>query len=163
MGKTVSRVLILFICAVTAVGIAVSVWNFTSQEKLTNEKTIVIDEKTQTEMDVSLHDICPGMSVSYYINLKANENDRFKALMDFQKTESDSLAAFIDVDILVNGTKISSSKLSEHLGGKQIEFDANFENTSEIRIEIVYSMDLEVGDEAQNTTADFNIVLSADK
>ncbi len=137
------------------------VWTYVSQDKFANEKTIVLNEQPQTEMVVYLSGLCPGMRVSYEIHLKANEGDRFGITMDFEKTDTDSLAQFVDVEIRLSGEKIDGAKLSEYLGGRQITFPTEFDSTSEIDIEIVYGMGIDVGDDAQNTTADFNIILSA--
>ncbi len=161
MSKKTSYILILSLVVVTMVGIVVGVWSYVSQDKFINEQTIVLNEQPQTEMEVNLSGICPGMSMSYKIHLKANEGDYFDITLDFTKTGTDSLAQFVDVEVRLGGEKIESAKLSEYLNGKQVAFPLEYDDTSEIDIEIVYSMGLEVGDDAQNTTADFNIVLSA--
>ncbi len=161
MSKRTSYILILSLVVVTMVGIGIGTWSYVSQDKFANEKTIVLNEQSQTEMEVNLSGFCPGMSVSYEMHLKANAGDVFDITMDFEKTDTDSLARFIDVEVRLNGEKIDSAKLSEYLNGKPLAFSAEFNSTSEIDVEIVYSMGLEVGDEAQNTMADFNIVLSA--
>ncbi len=163
MSNKVSYILILSLVVVTMVGIAIGIWSFVSQDKYINEKTIVLNEQPQTEMEVDLSGICPGMSISYEIHLQANENDNFGITMDFEKTDSDSLARFVDVEVKLNGEKIDSAKLSDYLSGRQITFPLKFDDTSEIDIEVIYSMGLDVGDEAQNTTADFNIILSAER
>ncbi len=163
MSKKASYILILSLVVVTMVGIAIGIWSFVSQDKYINEKTIVLNEQPQTEMEVNLSGLCPGMSVSYEIHLKANEGDAFGITMDFEKTDTDSLAQFVDVEVRLSGEKIDGAKLSEYLGGKQITFPTKFDSTSEIDIEIVYSMGIDVGDDAQNTTADFNIILSAER
>ncbi len=163
MSKRTSYILILSLVAITMIGIIIGVWSYVSQDKFVNEKTIVLNEQPQTEMEVSPSGLCPGMSVSYKIHLRANEGDSFGITMDFKKTDTDSLAQFVDVEVRLSGEKIDSAKLSEYLGGKQITFPIEFDGTSEIDIEIVYSMGIDVGDDAQNTTADFNIVLSAKK
>ncbi len=160
MSKRISCILILSV-VVTMIGIIIGVWIYVSQDKFADEKTIVLNEQPQTEMEVSLSGLVPGVSVSYEIHLKANEGGSFGITMDFEKTDSDSLAPFVDVEVRLSGEKIDGAKLSEYLGGKQIIFPAKFDDTSEIDIEIVYSMSIDVGDDAQNTTADFNIVLSA--
>ncbi len=161
MSKRTSYIFILSLVAITMIGIAIGIWNYSSQDKFINKKTIVLNEQPQTEMEVYLSGICPGMHVSYEIHLQANMGDAFDITMNFEKTDADSLAKFIDVEIRSNGERIDSAKLAAYLSGKQIAFPAKFDSTSDIEIEILYSMGLDVGDEAQNTAADFNIVLSA--
>ncbi len=160
-SKKTSYLLILSLVVITMLGVVIGVWFYVSQDKFSNEKTIVLNEQPQTEMEVSLSGLCPGMSISYEIHLKANEGDSFGLTMDFKKTDADSLAPFVDVEVKLGGETLDGAKLFEYLDGKQITFPTEFVGTSNIDIEIVYSMGIEVGDEAQNTTADFNIVLSA--
>ncbi len=163
MSKKVSYILILSLVLVTVAGISIGTWNYTSQDKFIDEKTIILQEQSQAEMEINLSGICPGMTVSYEIHLQANENDYFDITLDFQKTTSDSLAQYIDVEIKLHGEKVDSAKLSDYLGGKQSTFPIQFDHTTAMDIEIVYIMGLDVGDEAQNTTADFTILLSAER
>ncbi len=163
MTKKACYILIIALIVVTMVGIVIGVCNDISEDKLSKQKTIVLNEQTQTEMEVNLSGICPSMTVSYKINLKANKGDSFDITMDFEKTDTDSLAPFVDVEIRLKDESLDSAKLSEYLEGRQITFPAKFDSDAEIDIEIVYSMGLDVGDEAQNTTADFNIVLFAER
>ncbi len=163
MSKRTSYILILSLVVVTMIGIVIGVWNYVSQDKFTGEKTIVLNEQPQTEMEVNLSGLYPGMSISYEIHLKANKGDTFDITMEFEKTDKDSLARFVDVEVRLNGEGIDSAKLSEYLGGRQIAFSAEFDDAPEIDIEVVYSMSIDVGDDAQNTTADFNIILSSEK
>ncbi len=161
MNTRVSYNIIKALIVITMISIVIGVWGYESQDEFANEQTIVLNEQPRTEMEVSLSGLVPGMSVSYEIHLKADEGDSFGITMDFEKTDKDSLARFVDVEVRSSGEKIDGAKLSEYLGGRQITFPTEFDSTSEIDIEIVYSMGIDVGDDAQNTTADFNILLSA--
>ncbi len=163
MSKKASNILILSLVAVTIIGIIVGIWVHTSQQKFINEKTFFLNEKERTELDVRLSGVYPGMSVPYTVKLKANKGDSFNLTVDFQKVGKDSLASFIDVELFVNSEKIDSAKLSEYLSGRQVDFSVDFDGTENAEVEIVYSMGLDVGDEAQNTAADFDVVISAER
>ncbi len=161
MSKAAVYILILSLVLLTSVGAVLGIWNYTSGEKFANGKTIVLNEETKTEMEVNLSGICPGDSTSYGIHLEARESDLFDVTMNFKKTGQDSLARFIDVTVKLDGENISTAKLTDYLDGKSIAFPTDFDGRSTVKLEIVYSMDLEVGDEAQNTAADFNVILTA--
>ncbi len=161
MSKRTEYILIISFIVLTIVGIVFGIVAFCGQDAYANEKTIVLEDKVQSEMKVSLTNIVPGESCNYSLHLKANKGDKFDVVMDFEKTDADSLAKFIDVDIIVNGESIGMSTLAELLEGKQIKFIADFDGTKTVEVEIIYSMSVDIGDEAQHTSADFNILLTS--
>ncbi len=163
MSKRASYILILSVVAVTIAVLVFGMISFSSGKKFADEKTVVIGENTQTEMEVSLTGFYPGASKSYQIHMKANKGDKFKVTMDFEKTGEGSLAKFVDVEVIVDGEQADKAKLAEYLDGREISFSAEFEDTKTVEVEIVYSMATTVGDEAQNTAADFDIKLSSER
>ncbi len=161
MSKITFYLLLLSLATLTILGTMIGFQALNDQKEFSDEKTIVVDEKEQTEMSVNLVGIHPGETMAYQINLKSNEGDFFNITMDFTKAGDDSLAKFIDVEIRLNGKKTRAAKLSEYLNGEQVAFSINYAGINKAEIEILYSMSLDVGDEAQNTSADFTILLSA--
>ncbi len=158
--KLLSLIFIVVLSTVTLVDLGYFVWKRMQSQSFASEKTIRLDETEQTEMEVHLSGLCPGDSTSYTLHLKAREGEDFSVLMSFDKSGASNLAPFVDVEICLQGEKIDGGKLSEYLNGKIVTFPTRFDGGSQIDVEISYSMGLEVGDEAQNTTADFSIVLS---
>ncbi len=163
MKKRISYLLIMMLVVVTEIGLSVGVWNYTSKQSLSKETTIVLNKQEQSvsEMAVNLTGICPGESVSYEICLKAKDGDTFNVEIDFEKTGEDSLAKFIDVTIMLGETEVGTAKLDEYLKGKRVTFEAQFNGEQTLNVEIVYDMKPEVGDEAQNTIANFKVSLTA--
>ncbi len=161
VSKIIGRILVLFLCVLTLGGIGVAAWTLAGQDKLTDDKTVIINDKTYTEMDVELNGIVPGDKITNSFTLKANKGDSYFTTIEFKKDGSDSLAKFIDVDVFVNKERLSSAKLKEHIDGKKISFEADFSESEELEIEIVYSMGIDVGDEAQSTTADIKLILTS--
>ncbi len=159
--KIIEYILIISLIAATATGVGIGVWSHNSQETYTNEKTVVLTGETQTEqIKVSLSGITPGASAAYTVHLKASKGDSFALCVDCTKTGADSMAPFIDVQVLVDGQHVGQLPLSSLLGEEQLEFRIKFDNTTDVEVKIVYSMSLQVGDEAQNTAADFDLMLT---
>ncbi len=164
MGKLATNILIISMVVLTLLGVGLGTWSQLSQEKYVTEKNIVLDDKDKTqteEMAVKLTEIIPGDKREYSIFLSALEGDAFNFTVKFEKGSEKSLAPFIDVEIFLDEGSISKTKLTELLNGQEVQFSKTFDATSKLEIKIVYSMGLDVGDEAQNTTADFNIILTA--
>ncbi len=159
--KLLSLIFIVVLSAVTLVDLGYFVWKRMQKRSFSNEKTIYLNETEQTEMEVHLSGLCPGDNASYELRLKAIEDAAFDIVMSFDETGASSLAPFVDVEIRLQGEKIDGGKLSEYLEGKLVSFSTRFDSTTQINLEISYGMGLDVGDEAQNTTADFSITLYA--
>ncbi len=154
----------LFFSTIAIAGAAVSVgavaWivHKKSQQD-TLDARVVIEGVEKKELSVSLEDFCPGYSTSYSVLLQGKENLRLQ--IAFRPEEEVSLAPYIDVQILWDTECLSQGKLSEYLAGKETEFVGNFTQVSEQEIQIVYSMGLDIGDEAQNAVAEFKLILDS--
>ncbi len=159
--KVLSLIFIVLLSVITVADLGYFIWKRTQKKAFTNEKTIDLNETTQTEMEVHLSGLCPGDSASYELHLKAEEGASFEIVMSFDETGESSLAPFLDVEIRLHDEKIDEGKLYDYLHGKLVTFPTRFDSGTQIDLTITYAMGLEVGDEAQNTTADFSITLYA--
>ncbi len=160
MKKETVCALVSSLFVLTAVVFAIGAWIMNGQNRYSDEKTIFLDGTEQTEMQVSLSGLYPGKQESYFLHLNANMGDAFKATLVFEKKGTDTLAPYVEVEILVNGNALERGTLAEYLNGKEIDFTLAFQKTTHAEIGFVYSMGLDIGDEAQNTSADFDIILS---
>ncbi len=150
--------LVLLISAVS-VGVYHTVKEIRDDTYISGE-TIIIDGKEQGRMEVSLADIVPGTERSYTLVLKPNRESGFDMKMEFKKTDTDTIAQYIDVEIKVNGQSIASDKLDVLLSGKKTEHKVGFNSKAEILVEIIYKMSLDIGDEAQGTSAEFDVKMT---
>ncbi len=161
MSKKSAVILLIFASILTASMIGAGVWAYTSQHRYINEKTLTLGDNMQEELQVALGGFTPGTSQAYTLNLRAHTGDRYHLNLDFQKTGDDSLADFIHVEIFVGDASMGSCKLSALLNGESFDFPIYFDSNAQIDAKIVYHMYSDVGDEAQGTRADFNIILTS--
>ncbi len=161
MSKKIPDFFILITVFVIMLGLVLGVWVYTSQDKFFNEKTFVLNDRSQSEFSVDLSDIYPGRTISYKICLKANKGDYFNITIELDELGESSLADFLGFEIRYEGETIDKASLKEYVEGKKCNFKADFSEKKTVEVEFVYIMDVGVGDEAQGATADFNIVLSA--
>ncbi len=159
MSKKIEMILIISLIVITVTGIVLGTVSYFNHDRYINEKTITVKDGSQTEMAVSLTDIHPGESAVYSLNLRAGRGEVYNLELSFEKGEAVSLAPFIDVAVRIGGEPVGQARLSELLEGKSLAFKADFHKKTSLSVELVYSMDLAAGDEAQGTVADFTAVL----
>ncbi len=161
MSKTTACIIIAVLIIATAIAIGVGVWVYDSQNKYIYEKTVTLDEEPVSELGVSMSDICPGMTFEKKVLLKANPGDKYELELSFEKTGSDTLARYMTLDVYLGDTLIRSASLMSFLSGETAKMTAAFQDTKALELRFVYSMSLEVGDEAQNTTADYTVHINS--
>ncbi len=164
MIKKLSIVLIVALATLTVAGVVVGIIVYNkNNDLLANNETIIVNEKEYTEFNVDLAGIAPGDIQSYIIPMTVTEAGQYDVVLAFEKGELDSLAKYLDAEIKLNGEKIDGANLSEYLQGKQTVIELDLEESTRVEVEIVYAMGLDVGDEAQNTKADFKLTLTVER
>ncbi len=146
--------------AVTTVSVGTVAWVYKNRKEDATEKTVVLNGNAQEEMSVKLTDIYPGYTTSYQIRLKGEKDKSYSVTVSFEEAGEVTMAPFVDVSVNYGGKTVGGGKLSELLEGKEATLQADFSSSTTQEVEIVYSMSEEVGDEAQNTVADFEVVLT---
>ncbi len=151
------------LCFITLAVLVFGVWVFTSHDKYLNKSTVNLSngDEVNAELGVDLGSLYPGASLSYTFNLKANKGDGFNITASFIEKGPTTIKEYVNVEIRLNGERIDSDSLNAYLGGKTVNFRAEFGNTNLQEVELIYTMSAEVGDEAQGATADFDINISA--
>ncbi len=160
-SKKTTAMIVFTVIVFAFLAILILIWWDRSQQAVVDDVTVIIDGKTQKELDVTLSDFLPGDSKSYTVQMKNGAEDALTVEMSFEKADTDTLAPFIDVEVSINGEKVDNAKLNEYLQGKTISFPNEFVAGSTHEVQITYSMSIDVGDEAQKTTADFQVVFNS--
>ncbi len=162
-----ANIITAVLSAVTLVLLGVTAWNFATQEDYSNHKTVNLEDMEEeaqvnvSHMSVKLTGLAPGMSSTYTIRLEADDHQTFQNNLVFRTVKRDSLAPFVVVTVSVNDKQVDSAVLADYLAGREIDFDVTFDETDTAFIKIMYTMPEETGDEAQNTAADFEMVLTS--
>lgn len=149
---------LLLLCGITLLATQL----YTPNSDVIKEITLKDTEITSEILEFSASGLKPGDVREYTINLNGKSAGSYNLNFDFAIVKDGTLKNFVDVT-LQQGKSSYTYKLSELLNGKTVSFTCNIGINSATAIKIIYSMSIDIGNEAQNATADFAINLTAEK
>ncbi len=158
----VVNLITLILAVLTLALVGFGVWQYVAMNAYA-DKIIKLGEETQeTDIPVELSGFAPGVSRSYDILLKSVKGENYDVEIKFDVKEGDpiGLAPFIDLEIKLEDEVVASGNLKEFLDGNiKVVFGLPFKDTRRRDLTISYIMSQNVGDDAQNTEAKFDIIL----
>ncbi len=164
MRKIVYYAITLILLSVTVAGIIVGFRTLHSQELFSRDKTVTLrGTRSRTERAVSLEELYPGALLISTIHLKADPGDRYALTLQLVEDGETPLADYIDIELRLDGETVGRTTLRDCLNGQAFSCTATFAEGGNAELELRYSMDETVGDEAQGTAADFLIILDAER
>ena len=154
MKRFTKNILVLVTSALSLIGVLLFV-NFKKNTVLPNEITVTINEETTKNLKIDLEDIVPGSKRSYTINIDSKYFDDFNFSISFYELDDPGeLSNYLSLSISANEFNINKS-FKEVLNKNEV-----FVLGPSVRkISLTYTMDESVGNEAQNTYANFYIDL----
>lgn len=154
MKRFTKNILVLVTSALSLIGVLLFV-NFKKNTVLPNEITVTINEETTKNLKIDLEDIVPGSKRSYTINIDSKYFDEFNFSISFYELDDPGeLSNYLSLSISANEFNINKS-FKEVLNKNEVFVLG----PSVKKISLTYTMDESVGNEAQNTYANFYIDL----
>ena len=123
-------------------------------------KVYLEDGKTESVEFESLA-MLPGDSLEYKIKLKSNGVKRCDLLMRFVETEEKDLKKFAYVKILAEDRLICDERMDTVFEGKEMVLPVDFDEGENTELTVIYYLPLEVGNEAKNAEAIFELQMTA--
>lgn len=158
------KIMITAITALLSVGMMVSLYmQFSSRDDNVIE-VYLSDGQTESVQFEELAMI-PGDSLEYIIKLKSNDINNGYFTLDFaeiSEAEERSLKDFAYVKILIDDKVICDELLSERFKGKDIVLPFDIANKANTELKVIYYMPIDVGNEAKNAEAIFELRLTAE-
>lgn len=161
MTRKLAYALIIILSVIIVGGIVLGVFVLTSQDEFTKNITLGEDGSVSEEINVSLVGFYPGHSVEYTINFGSSAAFGYDASISFEADGDCSLAEYIVVDMTLNGQSLNDGTLKDFIDGQDTVFSLENLNDGGAALVIKYTMPSEVGNEAQGTVANFNVVVTA--
>ena len=153
MKRFTKFILVLITSALSLIGVLL----FIHFQKSTapNQITVTINEETTKNLKIDLENIVPGSETSYTINIDSKYfNDFDFSISFYEKDDPGELSNYLSLSISANEFKINKS--FKEILNKNETFDLG---SNVKQISLVYIMDENIGNEAQNAYANFYIDL----
>ncbi len=158
--KIIMWVLLVGGSVLTLVGVALMMLTGTG---LGEDDEIVVDLASESTQVIEFENLCliPGESCEYTITLKGEHADRYELLFDFVELEEGTLKNFAFVKIQSGDKVLYDQLLSEAFAQEHLALPIDFNQEQNTQLTIIYYLPIEVGNEAKNAGAVFELHIKA--
>lgn len=150
------QLILIFVCVAMAFG-GIAFYGILQTENNLEENVIInIDGDAHETFKAELTGFYPGKSQEYTIMFTGELAEYYKVTIEFVDDKKNStLEEYLEVTILTPDKKIEKT-LKELLNGGRIDL-----GVGATEIKLIYHMSEQTGNEAQGTTADFYVSVTA--
>lgn len=154
---------IRLILVVISLMILVGAYEMVEAWRRKKDETIMIDLNAIKPEAVQFNSLSlvPGGQCEYRICLNGTPTERYNVHFDFIETEEKTLKNFARVKILSDDEVLYDDLLASAFEAEDFVFKANFFFKDDIELVIVYYLPAEVGNEAKNAEAAFELLITA--
>ena len=120
----------------------------------------VEDGKTQS-IEFQGFELIPGSSSEYDIQFNGDRSSQFDVKLTFEEKEDKALKNFAYIKIISGDEVLYDKLLAEAFEDDSIVIPVDFEKKANTQLKIVYYLPIEVGNEAKNAGAKFDLLFTA--
>ena len=156
------QILSLMIFAIALCGVAGVILMNTlkmAEGKFEGDLRIGRDGEASDTLEINELGLIPGSQMEYTVHMTSRIAGDYTLTLDFEEIAESPLKDFVIVELLHDGVLLTSAPLHEALEGEALTSACylSAEDTSDLIVR--FKMPVEVGDEAKNLTASFEINL----
>jgi hypothetical protein len=153
------RIVMVILSAMLLIGVGMTGWMLGTRD---DREVVRIDLDGQID-PIGFENLCliPGESCSYTFRMKGDVAKEYDVHLRFEETEEKTLKNFAFVRIETNGTVLCDELMATAFEGEGIELHVDLSQAKQQDLIITYYMPLEVGNEAQNAEAIFDLLITA--
>jgi hypothetical protein len=159
--KIIEYILISSLSGLLVTGVALGAVVISDQNKFENEVKFSDTGTTSEALGVNLGTLYPSKSVEYSATFSSDVTQVYTVTLAFYADSEVVLANYVNATMEINGDEVSSGVLNEYLEGKIVEVDLPMTSDNNATFTLRCTMPTEVGDEAQNLSADFTMEITA--
>ena len=126
-----------------------------------NEITVKVEDRFVETLEFENLTLIPGESCEYTIKLKGDAAKQYELRLDFVETEEKTLKNFAYVKILSGDETVCDKLLADAFDADDLALQVDFRENKYTELTIVYYLPTDVGNEAKNAEAIFELQLSA--
>lgn len=132
-----------------------------SAEENTNVIKVKLDSENSELIEFENLNLLPAQQTEYTVVLKKITDSKYDLRIEFCEIEDKNLKNFAYVKIESDGNIIYNELLKDAFESEGIMVPVNFKEKTNTEFNVVYYMPEEVGNEAQNAAARFELKLTA--
>ena len=154
------RIIAVTASALIIVGVSLMCWMLaTSDER--NVIKVGLDKGDSESIKFDTLALVPGDSCEYTIKLHREGAKRYDLSLQFKETQEKTLKNFARVKISCGDEVLCDELLATVFENSAIVLPVDFKDDKNTELTITYYLPLEVGNEAKNAEADFELHLTA--
>lgn len=153
------RVGILVICTMIVIGMGISIYLLLNRKK----NVIKVNLDSEQAQNIEFKNLCllPGEKCEYTVIVRRKLSKNCDVTLDFSEIEEQTLKNYVYAKIEVDDKTICDQLLSSLFEDENIVISVDFTKNKKTKIKICYYMLENVGNEAQNAEATFNLHIMA--
>ena len=157
--NTFMRISMIASSTLILVGVALTVY---ISVVFSNRRVINVDINPDEIHTVEFKDLLlvPGKEEEYILSLKSDIKEKYDAHILFNEIADGDLKKFAYVKIELNGSVIREDSLASLLESDTITLSIDPKKSPAKQIKITYYLPAEVGNEAQESTSDFELLIT---
>ena len=154
------RIVLVISSILIIIGILLMVQDMTSSDEV-DEIEVRVNNNMAETLEFKDLALIPGESCEYTIKLKGAATRQYILSLDFVEKGDQSLKDFAYVKMISGDEVIYDKLLADAFEDDDIAFDVDFSEYRNTELTIVYYLPMDVGNEAKNAEAIFNLEISA--
>ena len=155
------RVILIPMSILIIIGVALMWWYVDNYNKV-NSITIRMEEGETQLVDFNHIGLVPGEQCEYKVKIISKKDFVMRLeLNDIVEEKKNDLEKYAFVKIISNGETILEELLVDAFEHEELILPVDFSNNINTELTIIYYLPIEVGNEAKNATADFELKIKA--
>ena len=154
------RIILVIGSIMIIVGVSLMAWMFATEESRNNIVVDISGDGVETIKFEALG-LVPGEQCEYTVQLKGENAKEYDLSFDFVEVKEGTLKDFARVQIISGEEVVYDELLADAIEKVDLSLPVDFHEDKNTVLTIVYYMPVEVGNEAKNAEALFELVLVA--
>ena len=135
--------------------------NLASTDDIDVTDTVVVEDGETKILKFENLSLVPGEQCEYTVFLEGDNPKAYDVTLDFEELFDLSLKNFAYVRILADGKLLLDELLADAFKNDSIKLHVDFGQDEDVELKITYYLPIEVGNEAKNAEAIFDLRISA--
>ena len=161
MTKSIlTRTVLIMVSVFSIIGVLLICWALTTADDR-NVISVSLESGETASVEFENLSLVPGDMVEYKIKLKGNHVKRYDVVLDFVEKEEKTLKHFAYVKITANDEVIYDDLLASIFSDDVIFLPVDFKEGKNTELTVSFYLPVEVGNEAKNAEALFEMLITA--